>query len=271
MDPRLDKANEVSTDLAADYLASLRFCTRLPLPIFGFEKSPHDSSLSLHARMLPLAGALIGVIAAFVLWLSAKLGLPPSLAALLSISSLVVVTGALHEDGLADFADATGGASPEQRLAIMKDSRLGTFGALAIVLGVLARVLSIWFLARHNFPLACMVLIATAAVSRTLALLPLYLLSPARQEGAGLAAAAPTESVFGIAAVIAFLLWLLPLLAGAGLGRVLIALILSAAAAYGVTVLARRLLGGQTGDVAGAAQQAAEIAAYLVFAAQLGI
>lgn len=269
MDPRLAKASDLFTELAADLLACLRFCTRLPIPVLPFEKAPREASLSAHARMLPLAGALIGAVAAVVLWLAAKLGLHPSLAALFGISCLVVVTGALHEDGVADFADATGGANPEQRLAIMKDSRIGTFGALALILGLLFRILSLAAVARHSVCLASMVLIATAAVSRTLVLLPLYLLPPARAEGAGFSAAAPQEPVLAVAALLAFILGLLPLLAGAGFGRVIIALILSVAIAYGVTALARRLFEGQTGDVAGATQQAAEIAGYLAYAAWL--
>jgi adenosylcobinamide-GDP ribazoletransferase len=269
MDPPLSSAKTLASELTAEFLACLRFCTRLPIPALAFEKAPHDMPISACARMLPVAGAAIGVIAALVLWIAAKLGLPPSLAALLGIACLVVLTGALHEDGLADFADATAGTNPEQRLAIMKDSRVGAFGTLALTLASLARVFSIAIIAAHSLCLACWVLIATAVVSRTLMLLALYLLPPARTEGAGFAAAAPSEPALAVAALIAFILALLPLLAGAGIARVAIALTLSVAAAYGVTMLARRLFQGQTGDVAGATQQAAEIAAYLVYAAQL--
>lgn len=269
MDPRVTKGSDLLGELAADLLACLRFCTRLPFPSFAFEEAPYDTSLSAHAHMLPLAGAFIGTIAAIVLLLGIKLGLPPSLVMLCSITSLIILTGALHEDGLADFADAMGGTTPERRLAIMKDSQHGTFGVLALILDVLARVLSLWFIVRHNFILAGTLLIATAAVSRTLALLPLYLLPPARAEGSGFSAGAPQRSVLAFAGLGAFIFGLLPLLAGAGFGQVLIGLLLSTAAAYGVTMLAKWLLGGQTGDVAGAAQQLAEIAAYFVFASWL--
>ncbi len=269
MDSRFVPAADFLATIAADLLACLRFCTRLPIPAFGFEKAPHEASVSSSARMLPIAGALIGVAAAIVLWIATKLGMPPLLATAIVISFLVVVTGALHEDGFADFADATGGTTPEERLAILKDSRIGTFGTLALVLGVLLRVSSLALVVRHGVCLASMVLIATAAVSRTLALLPLYLLPPARPAGAGFFAAAPQKPVLATAALVAFILGLLPLLAGAGLGRVIIALVLSVASAYGVTALARRLLEGQTGDVAGTTQQAAEITAYLVFASQI--
>jgi adenosylcobinamide-GDP ribazoletransferase len=269
MDPRVANAKNLLTELAAELLGCLRFCTRLPIPALAFEKAPHETPVSACARMLPIAGAIIGAIAAFVLWVAAKLGLPPSLASLFAISCLTLLTGALHEDGMADFADATAGTTPEHRLTIMKDSRIGTFGALALIFGSLARVLGVAVIAAHSLCLACWVLIATAAVSRTLMLLALHLLPPARTEGAGFAAAAPSEPALAIAALIGFILGLLPLLAQAGFGHVAIALILSVAAAYGVTALARRLFQGQTGDVAGAMQQAAEIAAYVIYAVAL--
>lgn len=269
MDPRLDNAKGFLTELLAELLACLRFCTRLPIPAFAFEKAPHDMPAGTYARMLPIAGLAIGIIAAIVLWIAAKLGLPPSLAALAGIAALVILTGALHEDGLADFADATGGATPEARLAIMKDSRIGTFGALALILSLLARIFSVAVIAAHGLCLVCWVLVATAAISRCLMLLALYLLPPARTEGAGFSAAAPSEPVLATAGLIAFVLGLSPLLAGAGFFRVIFAMIFAAAAAYGISVLARRLFHGQTGDVAGATQQAAEVAAYLVYAVAL--
>jgi adenosylcobinamide-GDP ribazoletransferase len=269
MDPRFGHVKGFLSELAAELFGCLRFCTRLPIPAFAFEKAPHETPLGACARVLPIAGAVIGAIAAIALFIAAKLGLPPPLAALVGITCLVLVTGGLHEDALADFADATGGATPEERLAIMKDSRIGAFGALALILGLLARVLAITVIATHSLCLACWVLLATAAVSRTLTLFPLYFLPPARSEGAGFAAAAPSEPALATAALIAFLLALLPLLPGASFVRVIIALILSTGATYGVSALARQLFKGQTGDVAGAGQQAAEIAAYLVYAAGL--
>jgi adenosylcobinamide-GDP ribazoletransferase len=259
---------EVLTELASDLVACLRFYSRLPIPPLGFETNPHGAEISARVKMLPLAGALIGSLAALVLLLVAELGLTPQIAAIFAIFTLIVITGAFHEDGLADFADATGGATSEQRLTIMKDSRIGTFGALALLASVLLRIFSVSILARHNIALAGLILIATGAVSRTLGLLPLALLPPARAEGAGFSARSD-QPPLGTAAVLAFIISLLPLLAGVSLWRVLGSLLISAAAAYGVTALARRQLGGQTGDVAGTAQQAAEIAAYLVFVARI--
>lgn len=254
-----------------DLLVCLRFCTRVPIKTFAFEKPPAEASIAAAASMLPLAGAVIGLVAAIALWILTKLGVPSSLGALLSIAVLVVLTGALHEDGLADFADALGGETPEQRLAIMKDSRIGAFGALALAIVLLGRVIAIALLTDHSLGLACTVLIAAAASSRCFALVPLYLLAPARKDGLGAAAAPDEPKRFGLLIAVGstILVNLLPLFAGAGLGRILVALILGAAAAYAVTALARRLLQGQTGDVAGAAQQIAELTPYIVFSAHL--
>jgi adenosylcobinamide-GDP ribazoletransferase len=256
------------TDLAADLLACLRFYSRLPIPPLKFETAPYGDEIGARIKMLPLAGALLGGVAALVLILTRELGLPLQLAASLAIFSLIAATGAFHEDGLADFADAAGGATPEQRLAIMKDSRIGTFGALALVASVLLRIFCVTVFGRHDLALAGLVLIATGAVSRTLGLLPLVLLPPARADGAGFSARSD-QPPLRIAALAALLLSLLPLLAGASLWRIVNALLLSALAVYGLTIIARRRLGGQTGDVAGAAQQMAEIATYLVFAARI--
>ena len=253
-------------DRAADLLVCLRFSTRLPIPRLEFEPAPADASLAASAAMLPVAGALIGCVGAVILWLCIRLGLPSPLAALLSIGSLIVLTGALHEDGVADFADSLGGASAEQRLAIMKDSRIGSFGSLALILVTLGRVASLDMLTVHSLGLACTVLVSAGTISRCFALLPLYMLDPARSDGLG-ATSSIGEDGSDHRRRPDTVIALLPLLAGAGLGRIIIALILCGLVAYGVTLWARRLIAGQTGDVAGAIQQVTELMAYLVFTA----
>jgi adenosylcobinamide-GDP ribazoletransferase len=256
--------------VAADLLTCLRFCTRLPIRVFAFENEPFRPLTQSPARALPLAGALIGACASACLGLAAKLGLPAPLPALLALTALVSVTGAMHEDGLADCADAFGGgATVEKRLEIMKDSRLGTFGTTALILALLLRGASLASIATQSLTLAALVLIATAATSRGLALVPLWLLPPARSQGTGFSAANPSRAVLVFAAASACIIALLPMLAGGSLARILAALVASAAGASVVTLAARHAVGGQTGDVAGAAQQLAEICAYLVFAAQI--
>ena len=255
--------------LLVDLAACLRFYTRLPLPGLAREADPHAMpDFSRSAPLVPIAGALIGLVGALVLALAANLGLAPLPAATIAIGCLVLITGAIHEDGLADLCDGFGGGStPERKLEIMRDSRLGTYGAAALVLSLLLRVGTLAGLVAVDLRLAAAILFAAGAVSRTAGLLPLAVLPPARTVGAGFAARAPGAATLPIATVIAFICACLPLLAGGSLPRVIAACTLAALAAYGITALARRQIGGQTGDVAGAAQQAAEIAILLVFAA----
>jgi len=106
----------------------LRFYTRLPTPADAGAHAPPDFEASDWA--LPLVGALVGVLAGAALLIAMRLGLSPTLAATVAVATMALVTGALHEDGLADFVDGIGGgATPERKLEIMRDSRLGAYGA----------------------------------------------------------------------------------------------------------------------------------------------
>jgi adenosylcobinamide-GDP ribazoletransferase len=243
-------------------LACLRFYSRLPLP-GAAAPVPFDADA---IWAVPVAGALIGVVSTIVLAV-ATLVLPVGLAAVLAVATLVAVTGALHEDGLADCADAQGAAAPARKLEIMRDSRIGSFGALALAFDVVLRVGALASIAARSPWLAMTVLLAAAAVSRTAGLLPAYLLPPARPDGAGAALGKPLEGPLLVGLVIAALVGFGPLLAGAGFGRCLAAMTAATAVAGGAAAVAKRQIGGFTGDVLGAAQQVAEIAVYLAFAA----
>jgi adenosylcobinamide-GDP ribazoletransferase len=257
--------------LLSDLAACLRFYTRLPLPALARDADPHAMpDFSRAAPMVPIAGALIGLIAALVLTIAANLGIAPLPAATIAIGALVLITGAMHEDGLADLCDGFGGGTnTEHKLEIMRDSRIGTYGAALLALSLLLRVGTLAGLLALDLRLAAAVLVAVAAVSRVAGLLPLVLLPPARASGAGYAATRPGAEALGIAAIPALLCAWLPLLAGAGVPRVIAATVGAGLAAYAVSALARRQIGGQTGDVAGAAQQAAEVAMLVVFSAGL--
>jgi len=247
---------------AADVLACLRFYSRLPAPVLRFEREPFAiPDLVTASRALGVAGALIGAFGALVLILGLRLGLSPQVASACALSALVAATGALHEDGLADAADGFGGgATQERKLAIMKDSRIGSFGASALILSLLLRWTLIATLARASAPAAALALVGAAAVSRVAGLAPLILLKPARQDGAGARAGKPSPRAFLIAAASAALFGLAPAWTRIGPLRPLLALALAAAAGWGVARLSNRQIGGFSGDVAGAAQQAAEIA-----------
>lgn len=255
--------------LLSDFCLCLEFFTRFPCPSSG--QKPGFLSLadfSRAIRVLPLAGGAIGILAALALSIALRLALPPVLAAPLAIGTLIAVSGAMHEDGLADCADGFfGGATREQKLAIMRDSRLGTFGAVALLLSLYMRVASLTVITGQNQWLADTVLIGAAALSRTVSLVPLALLPSARENGAGFAAGKPDTMALATAASVSFLFALAPVLSGAALMRALAATTLATGAAFAVAALAKHQIGGQTGDVAGAAQQLGETAFYLAFAA----
>jgi adenosylcobinamide-GDP ribazoletransferase len=258
------------SSLLADFWICLGFYTRLPIPQAARE-APLQSlaHFPCAVRILPLAGAILGAIAALVLGVAVGIGFSPFLAAPLAVGCLILLSGALHEDGLADCADGFfGGATRERKLDIMRDSRIGTFGALALLLSVYVRAASLASIAGESLGLAATVLIGAAALSRSAALIPLAVLPPARQDGAGFAAGKPEPMALAAAACLAVVFALGPMVAGAGL-RPLAAIAVATGAAYAMVPLAKKHIGGHTGDVAGAAQQLSEIAFYLAFAARL--
>ena len=245
---------------ARDISEALRFFSRAPI---GRPLLTQALDLNRIAWAAPVTGALIGLAAGFVLAFSTLLGLPAFVRAALATSALVAATGALHEDGLADVADGFGGgATRARKLEIMRDSGIGAFGAAALGLALILRVAALSAALAFGFWHAAAALILVAALSRAGALTPLALLPPARTDGTGAAAGrldpGALVAAWGAAVVIACVLGL----GLFGLAHALAATIASGAAAWAMTDLARRQIGGQTGDVAGAAQQCAEIAAW---------
>ncbi len=249
--------------IAADALTCLRFYTRLPIPALPFEPPIGRKPFSVVLRLAPLAGLVVGLVAAAVLCGAAALHLPSPVVAALALLTAVLVTGGLHEDGLADCADGFGGGSTRARkLEIMRDSRLGSYGALAITFSLLLRTGALTGLIdRAGVSGACAAAIAAAAASRGFGLLPLAALGPARQNGVSHAAGRMPMWAFLTSCALASIMGVvLPLIVGMGLRAAVLAVILTSAAAAGTTVLAQRQIGGHTGDVAGAAQQIGEIA-----------
>ena len=245
---------------ARDLGDALRFFTRLPLAGAANEE-PLD--FNRFAWAAPATGAIVGLVGSVVLALTEPLGLPPLIRAGLAPAALVAATGALHEDGLADAAGGfgAGGALP-RRLEIMRDSRIGAFGAIALTLALILRVGALAAALAGGFWGAAAALTLVSAVSRAGALTPLALLEPTRSDGAGASAgrlkARAFAAAWGAAFVIAFALGVVAV----GLGHAVVAVGAGAVGAAAMTALARRRIGGQTGDVAGAAQQWAEIAAW---------
>jgi adenosylcobinamide-GDP ribazoletransferase len=243
--------------IAADLKTAVLFATRIPLP-HGAPITGADFARASWA--LPVAGLLIGLLSALAFWLASYFRLPPFVCATLAVAVSVAVTGGLHEDGLADAFDGLGGATREDRLDIMRDSRLGTYGACALVLSLLLRIGALASLAAAT-P-AARALIAAHAGARAMLPLFLRLVPAARSDGLAADAGRPPTASVAAAVLIGLLLLLIEL----GTARSLAALLLLAAGFAAARWLASRLLGGQTGDVAGALEQAGEIAILLVAA-----
>jgi adenosylcobinamide-GDP ribazoletransferase len=178
----------------------LIFLTRLPI---RYSRPMPVDALARAGWTFPLVGALVGAIGAAVGALALTAGLGGFPVALLVIGTTILLTGALHEDGLADMADGLGGGeTPEEKLEIMRDSRIGSYGVLALVFSVLLRSAFIGALAEGPTGALPAALIAAHAVSRAGLPAILMLLRPARTGGLGAAAGRPTLLVAGAAALI---------------------------------------------------------------------
>jgi len=247
--------------LLGDIAAMLGFYTRLPVPLRAHEgRAFADSQWAA-----PLAGAAVGLVCGCGLWLASAFGLPAPVAAALALALGVALTGALHEDGLADAADGFGGGrSREDKLAIMRDSRAGSYGVVAIVLSLLVRWAALAALAAAGPVAALLALVAAHAGSRAILPALLAAMPPARADGLGNGAGRPGNGTVFAALAIGFVV-LLP----GGVAFALVAALALGLAALAVARLALAQIGGQTGDVLGTAQQAGEIAVLVVASALL--
>jgi adenosylcobinamide-GDP ribazoletransferase len=240
--------------LLADLRLALVFLTRLPVRPREGDIRP----LGAVAYVFPLAGAFVGLLGGLAFGVADWIGLPSLLAAIIAVAATVLATGGLHEDALGDVADGFGaGGGRDRILAIMRDSRLGTYGALALILATAARIAALATLPHPTLVLAA--LIAAGAASRTAATALMLWLPPARSDGLGAGAGRPVPDAVYIGITIASLaVWLV-----LGLGALILGAILGGGAAWLVGILAKRRIGGQTGDVLGAAVLACEIGVLL--------
>jgi adenosylcobinamide-GDP ribazoletransferase len=246
--------------LADDVAKSITFCTRLPLaravPAAG-------GDIARASWAMPVAGALVGGFAALVYWAAVRRGLPPLVAAALAVAAGMGATGCLHEDGLADTADGLGGGDREQRLEIMRDSRLGTYGACALMMSLLLR----WGALASIAGAGAVAFALVAAHTAARAPLPAFMafVPPARRDGLAAAAGVPPFAAFvtaGLIGALALVLCLGPLPA-------LVAFVLMAAAGMLVARISVAAIGGHTGDALGALEQVNEILILLVATAFL--
>lgn len=237
-----------------DIRVATSFFTSLPVRTDG-EITGEELGHAL--RAWPLVGIGVGLAGGLGLVVAQELGLGPLIAAFVALAITTAATGAFHEDGLADLADGLGGRDATERLAIMRDSRLGTFGMLALFFCVGLRVAALAQLATPAAAVAA--LVAAAGASRGLVPLIVLWLVPARPDGLGAMLGRPSQEIIVTAAVLAVLVALILL----GLAGGITALACGLAALLGVGALAQKRLGGYTGDVLGAAQQVTETAVLL--------
>ena len=270
-DPLYDKAP--APGLGPDLFALLRvtagFLTRLPIPAGNSDEGLPADALARSMTVFPLVGAGVGILGSIVLLLCGWLAVPAAVAAVAALGALVWLTGALHEDGLADLADGFGGgADREAKLGIMRDSRIGSYGVLALIVTFALKALALAAVANSSPWLAAAILVAASAWSRALFAPLMRWLPPARADGIGAGAGTPTATCAWQGLVVGAGVALLVTISGAG-GAALIALATGGLAAFLVGWLALDHVGGYTGDVLGAAQQAAETATLVVFSAIL--
>jgi adenosylcobinamide-GDP ribazoletransferase len=245
-------AIERTRGLGLEVVVAFQFLTRIPLPSIAFE----PDSLARSIKFFPLVGLAVGAGAVVVERLLISHMSRP-LVALVVLVYFVLITGCLHEDGLADTADGLGGGwTKDQILLILKDSRIGSYGATALVLSLLARYLLLTLLPVEHFA----AYVVSAQVLARWSSLPLsYFLPPAREgDGQGARIARLTSlsslifgSIFSIAIVVFALRW-------SALGPLLIALFTVFVTGW----LYSRKIGGVTGDCFGATNQLTEIAVY---------
>ena len=242
---------------AIDLPAALGLLTRLPVRVDGEKAAARGAAA---AWAYPLAGMVIGLKQAVTLALLLWLGVPAAISAALVLALAVVLTGAMHEDGLGDSADGLwGGWDRARRLAIMKDSHIGSYGVMSLALTLLLRWLGLVAIAGiGDFAL---VLIVIAGLSRASMVGVMATLPHAREGGLSRSVGRPAARTAWLA---------IGLGAGAAVITGYLALIFVAAAVAAIcAMIAKAKIGGQTGDILGAVQQLTEVALLITVATML--
>lgn len=247
--------------LLSDVIMAVRFYCLLPTGA-----SPHEKpSLNRIARALPLASVIIGIVPALVLLLGWLIKLPDAYTALLAVGASALVTGAMAEDAIGDSADGLGGRTPERRLEIFRDSRIGAYGVIAIVVFIGLRTIALTqFLDRDGLG-AIGLFVGAGVLSRSGALWLSVALPPARSDGASAGAGRLGRNSFLIGGAFALLTGFILAAPFAGYAGYGLALVLMAGCAFGWTLVWGKLAGGQTGDLIGGLQAVLEIAALTAF------
>ncbi len=255
------------TDFLGPFMRSLGFLTRLPIKSHWFLP---EKPISTDAHYFPIAGLLIGLLSGCCLALARLIGFDIWVSAIFCVSFTIILTGALHEDGLADVADAFFvSKSPENRLTIMKDSRIGTYGTLALIFSVFSRIAFIASIEiNHGLYHTIIALIVSEAVSRGGMVWFWTRLPLARKNGTAAAAGEPAADIARKSLIISAII----LLVGGIISNSVISMIISIAVLflfiYLFSLECQKRIGGYTGDTLGAVEQC--LALILLAIASLG-
>jgi adenosylcobinamide-GDP ribazoletransferase len=236
-----------------DPLIAASLLTRFPVPV---DHARAGARMGVALWSAPIVGAVVGAMTGVVLWAGLTVGLPPLAAAAVAVAAGLWFTGGLHEDGLADTIDGlSGGRTPERRLEIMRDSRVGSHGAAALCLALLGRVALMAALDPSTAVAGCA---AAGAASRVAMVAALRWMPPARPGGLGAAAT-------GVPAWGPWLALLSAVATSVAIGATPFDVAVALLPALVLARLALRRIGGQTGDILGAMQVTGEIAALAAF------
>ncbi len=245
--------------LPRDTMRALGFLTRIPVAAKWFVDD--DGVLSQTCRTFPLAGVISTLPSIVVLVAGTVLDLPVLLTAAISVAALVIVCGGLHEDGLADVADGFyGGATAERRLEIMKDSRIGAYGAMALICALLLRTIAVAALLQTGLFSAAAGLVAAVVAGKMALVWHWGELPSARTGGTADKAGAPTEDASVVALVSGAVIALALALVFRGVTPTVISVAFAALASIGFRKLSQKKISGHTGDTLGASAIIAEIA-----------
>lgn len=247
--------------IVTDIRIAVALSTILPV---GPQAPVNDGEIADASWALPVAGLLVGLAGAAIYSLARMTGLTAGPAAMLAVAATVLITGAIHEDGLADTADGLGGGrTPDRKLDIMRDSRIGTYGACALVISLALRWSALAAIGKAG-SVAAALSVSHAAARATLPMF-MCLVPPARSDGLSAGAGQPSRQ----SAIIAIGLGMLCLIFGLGFSAAVIGVILLVFAGLIIGRLAISHVAGQTGDILGAMEQIGEIIIVLMAAALL--
>lgn len=238
------------------FRTALMFFTRVPVNLPNFQERDLNDSV----QYFPLVGVLVGALAAVVFWLAHGV-LPDAIAVLLSMGATILMTGAFHEDGLADAADGLGGGwQKEQVLTIMQDSRIGSYGAVALMLVLFTKFQAQVHISAVLLPI---VMISAHALSRLTAVLVIFTQRYMRAEGKSKPLATHLSRPQLLVATVFGLSPFLILIAYLADWQVLVAMLPVMIVWWWFSRMLKRRLGGYTGDCLGAMQQMTELAFYI--------